>query len=177
MSKRICLLVEATTLSEVEAHFTADQPLTVLLPPNIAGPITAKDRQRLPLWRFGMLGWEGTRMEAAVWTDDQIRIKIIHALQLGYDPIMRPPGGRYDGNLTDALERLEADGVSVVLLHNVDDAPTGAGLFYPGSPQQQESNKHTLVVTTPSGGWKAPAEAEYLYPDDHAVLAEGTDVN
>ena len=167
-----CLIVECTTWEEADTklNYLSRTALTLLLPPNIAGPVPSHFRENHPLWSIGMLGWEGTLNECLAWTSEQALFKILVALKMGYENIFRPPNGVYDPELIRALEG--CDFVPPVIINNPGSTPCGPTLkFFPGS-----SDKRCLIVNA-SSGVVAAKGTTYGLADLEAIAGDphGTD--
>jgi len=156
-----CMVVECTAFDEAEeklAHL-AEIPLTLVLPPNIAGEVLDEFRTAHPLWQIGMLGWEGTLNECLCWTAEQAAIKISRALTvLKYDPVFRPPNGVYDRELLGAFEAMKRHGWEFTIINNPGTKPAAPSLrFCPGSPDRQRDvlivNASKTITSIPDWGY------------------------
>ena len=164
-----CLIVECTSFAEAQDKLNPLQgtALTLLLPPNIAGPVPSLFRELYPLWHIGMLGWEGTRNECLAWTSEQAIFKILVALKMGYENIFRPPNGVYDPELVRALVEHGKTYVPPVVINNPGSKPCAPELkFFPGGSGQacQIVNASAEIVNLTG--------VTYVYPDQHAVAGD-----
>jgi hypothetical protein len=176
-----CLVVECTTFEQAREKLghLKDTALTLVLPPNIAGPVPAEFRDEFHLWHIGMLGWEGTLNECICWTPEQAVIKIYKAIAMGYECIFRPPGGVWDPEFREALEKVMGltyvpprmtDMIQYwVIINNPGMPVKGENLkFFPGSPRhrlkcQIVNASEKLVV---NDNW------DYGYAVQHAVQGD-----
>lgn len=112
-----------------------DFKVTLFAIPNKLGPVH-KLKQEFPWVTFGIHGWEHTRQECLTWSPDLANYYLTRALELGYDPIFRPPNWVADTIVEDACLAL-----NIVFAHHANnyygpDTPRTPGLMcYPGPPE------------------------------------------
>lgn len=120
--------------------------MTAYAIPNKLGPVFSL-KAKYPWLTFGIHGFEHTFCECRSWTSDLARAHIETALEMGYDPVFKPPNWIYDIEVAQACANLD-----VVFHHHVDGYPTFKGLqAYPGPIENRPEDVdfiHTHIQRT-----------------------------
>ena len=124
-------------------------PCTILLRPNVFGPITDAMHEIWQNVAFAMHGFEGTRHECNSWTSDQAQYLITLAEHMGYTPIFCPPDFTWDGELEKALAN-----TGTVLLHLPSQNPKAKNIpFFPGSLAARQMCGEPELLWVTAANW------------------------